>query len=384
MTGWLEKATRVLKRGGSAVSEPPPVFELTCPCGELIRGFRRQQSQRVICKGCGEPYFILARNAYPPVASAVEGGSRRSQKNPPGAVSTVVVEDDEGAGSGTAARSPRKPSAETRKATVRRPDKLSLEQAERVPRRFFRPLRIALAATVLLLGVTGYSLIRNRQMAQAERTFREQHDKGISALRDGEFATAAGHLAEAERALEVLGRDDLAARQTRQMHRETRAVAGLMSMSLLDLILEGEQAVREQRLSEWQDGVKRRFGGTWLVAQTVVSGEVDSQGRRGFSLQTPIVVGETAIRFHAVGELRPEFVASADATERIVAVQFESCRLEESPRRSWSIGVSASSAFLWTDYGTLTAIGFGPDELHTEQQLRDLLAQQARIAGVAE
>src|SRR5262245_41400572 len=63
MSGWLSRAKDALS-GHAAESVPEPI-ELACPCGRKIEALRRESFQRVLCKGCGESFFVLPRDVYP-------------------------------------------------------------------------------------------------------------------------------------------------------------------------------------------------------------------------------------------------------------------------------------------------------------------------------
>src|SRR5690554_4849654 len=87
MSRWLSKASNALGRG---MPHEPETFELECPCGATIRGVRRDDSQRVLCKDCGEAFFILPANVYPIPRSRQDAlrRARRPQRRAPRADET--------------------------------------------------------------------------------------------------------------------------------------------------------------------------------------------------------------------------------------------------------------------------------------------------------
>ena len=63
MSSWLSRAKEALS-GREAEVAPEPI-ELACPCGRKVEAARRSEFQRVLCTGCGEPFFLLPLDVYP-------------------------------------------------------------------------------------------------------------------------------------------------------------------------------------------------------------------------------------------------------------------------------------------------------------------------------
>ena len=62
MANWLTAAVEALGR------RPPRVvpFEITCECGQRLRGRRRPQAQFPACPNCDRTLFVLPLDVYPP------------------------------------------------------------------------------------------------------------------------------------------------------------------------------------------------------------------------------------------------------------------------------------------------------------------------------
>lgn len=53
-----------------AAPAPTIPYEITCKCGQVVRGNRQGQAQVVPCPGCGQSVFVLPRSPYPSLDQA--------------------------------------------------------------------------------------------------------------------------------------------------------------------------------------------------------------------------------------------------------------------------------------------------------------------------
>lgn len=408
MSGWLSRAKEALS--GRAVETAPEPVELPCPCGRKIEAIRRDNFQRVLCKSCGEAFFVLPIDVYPrPVL-------KKARQAKPGKTSASAKSVTS---KGTNANS-----ADAAEAVASAP----LFDIARHVRNFahtvltqFTALRLIVMSLMLVLGLTGWWQFSRASRSRAEIDFKTAVDAGQAALLKKDFVSALQEFARAGKAADVLQRQDSIAEQARQRQRELSAVTSLMQRSLSE-ILDAAQAARQKgNPAAAESEFASIHAGRWLVLHseipppsspdTLSIWEQRVQVQENILLLTATLPAFAQVSFAPSSTPQPlanansEPNANADANanaepnampsvsplqpndlgyrEVIFAAQVESLRWDAA-QSLWVLTLVPQSGFLWSDYELLHECGLAPDELRSEAQLRQLLSEQSRWIGVTE
>ncbi|NOX54686.1 MAG: hypothetical protein GXP27_09655 [Planctomycetes bacterium] len=374
MAKWREKATHLLNR--SAQQEPVP-FELLCPCGETIRGTRRSRCQRVLCKSCGEPFFILPISVYPP---PVRRKKRKTGSSAPAGLPQVLT--DVTGRVRQFGRAARRRTSEAAKSWWTR----SIESLQRA----LTPFRLIMFSVVVVVAGTGYWLHRSRARERAEVQFKQAVQLGEQALRNGDLLEAHQAFAQAVAALDVIGRDDQLARVTRQRYRECQAASRLCPKTLFELVTEADTVHRKQGDSAWQAEMKGRFA--WVVLHTRVRRSSGEKEEEHFIVDYPLMVGGRPVELIADLDVFRQLDWSALANkqssadergvELIFAAELQACRLLDGKSEHWAIVFEPRSGFLWSDYANYCTLGFRAIDAQSEQHVKELLSWQSQTIGI--
>ena len=397
MSGWLSRAKDALS-GRAAETVPEPI-QIPCLCGRTIETVRRESFQRVLCKGCGEPFFILPLDVYPrPVMKKVR--PVKSPKSPATTKSPVAPKD--------AAANVR---ATTTKTAGREPTvefHHSLQQAAQAVRRQFTSLRLIVLSLSMVLGLTGWWQWNRAALSRAEGDYTAALAAGEAALEKKDLINAASEFERAANAVNLLQRTDIAAEHARQRHRELTAINSLMQSSLQELLDSAHRTMQKSDPAAAASDFAHLHAGRWIVLQSEIncSSAADTAAATWEQrVQVDDVVllltaslpafskipaapttpaSETAEQpDNSNAKLNDETAAAAGRREIIFAAQVQSIRWS-AEKSQWELTLNPATGFLWSDYGLLVAAGLVPDELRTEAQLRSMLLEQSRWIGVAQ
>ena len=219
MSKWLAKAKNIA--GTNPIVPTSQPFELKCPCGQEIKGERRATFRRVLCKECGEPFFVLPNDVYPRPKPKKKKSRTRAQK---GRSKNLAVSPFAGIGDQVAdikVKIKQRADASASKA------KESIKAKAGTVRRIVTPFRLVLVAIVGLVIGTMISVQSSRAKANAAVVMREAAELGFEALREQELEEAATHFDVAAKASRTAGLDDPYARLVRQMNFETQTILNL-------------------------------------------------------------------------------------------------------------------------------------------------------------
>ncbi len=390
MSGWLARAKGALSsREAEVVLEP---IEFACPCGRKVEATRGPEFQRVLCTECGERFFLLPLDVYPRPVMKV-----RKVQSPKSAETTKT-------------KSSSKLSTPTEIAPARMGIDLQAELTTvltkvRTP---FTPLRLIVLSLLTVIGLTGWWQWNRAARSSAESDFKSANESGMVALQKSDFVEAAQHFSRAAAAADLLHRADASAEQARQMHRQLTALNSLLTRSLIEMI----EAARATRLRENVLAAESEFAnlhaGRWLVMQSEIAPPAGSATpaevhweQRIQIFDEPLILTANLPVFSKIQATFPVPAATSDAVpadppppgasalndlgqrEVVFAAQVESLKWN-SEQSAWVLTLTASSGFLWTDYGLLLAAGLPPDELHTEARLRAMLTEQSGWIGAIE
>ncbi len=389
MSGWLSRAKEALS-GRTAERMPEPI-EFPCPCGRKIGATRRTAFQRVLCKACGECFFVLPLDVYPrPISKIVrkvkpprtEASAERSTKNHTKAPADAAVAT--------------RPTVDIQAA---------LHAAWQGARTQITPLRLIVACLVVVVAGTSWWQWTRVARDRANITFKAAWDAAEAALQRQEYVDAEQELGKAARAADHLRRTDVRAEQARQQHRELMAINALLQSSLPE-VLEATQSAGG--IDDAAHAFEVTQAGRWIVLQTEIvlpttpGGSLPAWEERlqvGEKADQAIVLTGSLPVFAKVPKAQfapnvssdsvnaaapaPPSVEDSGRREIIFAAQVDSLRWNAAAS-AWTLSLKSSTGFLWSDYDLLLVAGLGPDEVRTEVQLRQLLAEQSRWIGVAE
>ncbi len=398
MSGWLSRAKGAF--GGREAEIALEPIEIACPCGRKVEATRRRDFQRVLCKNCGEPFFLLPLDVYPRPVMKV----RKVKPTKPDPKTKSAPPKSE-------AKSEAKSDAKTEVAPAQPGIDLQKDLsifAGRV-RAQFTPLRMIVLSLLVVIGLTGWWQWARATRSDAELVFKTASEAGQVALQKKAFVEAAEHFLRAADAADILQRHDVPAEQVRQRFRQLTAINSLMTRSLTDLL----EAAKAGRLKGDFAAVESEFAslhaGRWVVLQSEVMPASEPADPKTVSVweqrvqmdgESFLLTGSLPI-FSKVPATPPTPVpldgnAAPDAPPQLVlglndlgqrevlfAAQVESLKWNGA-ESVWVLKLKSTSGFLWTDFELLEPTGFQPDELRTEPQLRAMLLEQGRWIGAFE
>ena len=377
MPNWLAKASRVFQRRAPL---EPESYEIRCPCGGGFRGLRDIRPQRVDCPECGDLFFILPIDIYPKPKPRSNGRTRRQPATNTAEASAAATRDTTTAEAVDAP--PLKERVKQRLRTTGRKTRRGIQLAVQRQRSLFTPFRLVLLGAAVVLAVTSYQMLQRRAKDEATRQIRPATENGYAALQEGDFLTASSEFEKAVEALETLGRDDVSARTVRQMLRESTAATHLTSASLWEIATEAVEMAPQEGLRKWSERFNTHYRDLWVIMETTVSHDIAPDGTAAFSIDYPLVIGGSRVQFEMDASFMDHYVGSSDPRPIVFAAQLAECRPPVTPQGTCVIKLRDDSAFLWTDFDNYRSIGFEIDEISTEEDLRKLLSQQARIVGI--
>ncbi len=396
MSGWLSRAKGAF--GGREAEISPEPIEIACPCGRKVEATRRRDFQRVLCKNCGEPFFLLPLDVYPrPVMKVRKVKPPKPDlktKSAAGSKSTSAKSDPQ------AATAPARPGIDLRKD-------LSVV-GSRVLRQF-TPLRLMVLSLLAVIGLTGWWQWTRAARSGAEFEFKTANDAGQVAIQKKDFVEAAQQFSRAANAVDLLRRHDVPAEQARQRFRQLTAINSQLNRSLIELLKAAKTRREQDAIAAVESEFTSLYAGHWIVLQSEVTppSAPSNSGADRVWEQRVVFDGETLVLTGAMSifakvsatpppPAAPDENAAPDAPpqttitlndlgqrEVLFAAQVESLKWN-AEQSAWVLTLRSSSGFLWTDYDLLLATGFQPDELRTEAQLRALLLEQGRWIGAIE
>lgn len=362
MGGWLGHATSLFQQS------PPPSepFEVQCDCGGKVAGRRMNVYQKPACPICERPVFVLPANVYPrPKVKLKNKAAKSADENKAKRGPSTVVSEE---GSGTVSTKPGD-RASLHKA-ISDPNKL-LEP----PVRIVTPLRMVTTAIILVSALTIGGLWHRYRIENAKAVVAKSADAGMAALRDEEFIKAAQELEKARRAVDVLGRTDLAANDIRRFSREATTLANLATSSFTEILQETLASGRPGQTEplHWSSSNK----GAWAVFDTAVLPA--SQGKDRCLIDGLIVLGEANVRIEIDSPLLRKVTQVDDAGESprvIFSAQLEQLSAPTGQPATAVLTLNGKTVFLWTSYETYAAMGYRPVDADAERETRSLLERQ--------
>ena len=384
MSGWMARAQATF---GRKAEEAPVSFEITCSCGCLAAGTRAPVHQRVLCDQCHRWLFVLPVNPYPvPVVKQ----RRRKQKAKRAKTQTPV-----GDATPRTAKSDTEPISQSVAEPAARGEPLSrrlADSAQRtvgaaarvVPRwrkKLLTPFRLVLLGIVIVVAGTAFSVWHRARLDEAERTWQVAREKGRTALKAGDVPTALREFQRAVRAVDVLDRDDQAARMIRQQLREVTAVDQLLSVSLPEMIRNAEETIQANPLG-WKERFEQTYKGRWLIMETSLVRVAETGDGDRVVIDCPLVIGTRSLEFTGASAAFRSLDIGETPQRVILAAAVRSCELSESTPAHWVVELDPQSAFLWTDFDLYRRLGLSTGDADEDRQTRLLLTSQSKSIGI--
>jgi hypothetical protein len=235
-----------------------------------------------------------------------------------------------------------------------------------------------MAATVVILAVSGWWFQRAHRRSVAEQILGPRSREATEALARGDLEQAAAGFTEVVAALELLDRREPRSLQLLQTGRETIARARLCQDSLQVLADEAAEAQKGTATS-WKEAFRQRFRGRWVVLDVPVRRLVNDRQRGPWDLDC--LLSADGVELLVVGNL-PAFERlplSADASRRVIfaAPLTELSPGDDKSRAVWTLRLDGRQGFLWSSPQTLEAMGFPLDD-----ETRGVLQSQSALLGV--
>lgn len=412
MSGWLSRARDALSgRTAEIVLEP---IQIPCPCGRMIETTRRESFQRVICKTCGEPFFILPLDVYPrPVMKKVRPA--KAAKNTP-------VKKSAGSAGRDAALEAQVVSAPA-DVTFKIDLQQKWSQTKQSIRKQLTATRIIIVGFLCVLGLTGWWQWNRAALSRAEGDYKGAIEAGNAALQKKDLIAAAQEFERAANAVNLLGRRDIAAEQARQRSRELTAVNSLLQVSLPEILSSAQKAKANSDAVTAESNFMQLHAGRWIVLQTEIPlsskntllsweqrvqidadvitinanlsvfskipADLNSTSSKPQAAAEPTDQKEM-VRGNELANIPPSSDPNAELLvgdlahrEIIFAAQLKSLRWNVQ-KTQWELELDPTTGFLWSNYDLLIEAGLVPDEIRSEAQLKVLLHQQSRWIGAAE
>lgn len=310
----LGRAKRMIRNLGPVEPPAPQPFDVACPEGHRLQGFRNEGYQALRCPVCGEGIFVLPRSPLPDPkistrASDAKTSARRESEDedagpiplvdPPSAPLASEEEeaeiewvDSEGRANEPdqeveipfeeelAARRKSRPKAEEAVEEDSEEDETaSWDEPASFNHGWVRRNRPVLAVTAVLILVAatlGLSLRRER-LKEYPRWVERGRTEGIAALEQGEFDKARTILDRARDAADALRGEIEGADAVRQAADEADLIADLVPKTLEEILYE---AATFPDLDEWPDHFRRRYQGRSILIDSTVRLVGRSQDRR--------------------------------------------------------------------------------------------------------
>lgn len=390
MGAWLAAAENLFRRG---TNQPPTPFAVQCVCGRQITGLRTDAPQSPVCPDCQTRLFVLPACVYP-----LPRVPKRKPLAPPKPQSEFVTrEADHGAAKRFPSRNASRVAAEEpanasppreRQAPLpvaHRSLRAVINEAaravdlKRLSRKIFTPVRLVVAGILLVVVAMAWWLLHLRALDEAQKIVVSAARRGEQALADNDLSEAARQFQYVKGALDLLGRNDLHARVLRQTAAETRAGAGLASVSLFELLHEAAAPAASSSSSP-SAVFQSHYRDQWVVLDVPVALSADSAARRHYDIDFPLSDGENqAVVIADLDVFEKAFAADSQPRRLIFAAQLDDFRQDRQLDHTWQIILRPASGFLWSNTGRLEQLGVAVDDT-----TRQILADQTNQMGIAE
>lgn len=373
MADWLKIPSKK-KRREQDIPEP---YEIVCVCGVSLSGYRRKAPYRHTCQQCCESYFILPRNAYPPLKARKKKKQIPTQQRIMESLrnSTLVTRLRE---RGKEKRVARKAQAEG--AAVAQPELSPFELPP--PRtRWITPFRAILAGIALIVGVTGYGIWWSHQLDQAEVTLKTATEAGEELLQQGDLLGASAAYQDAFQAVKILGRTDQSAFEISQKTRELKAMTTQAVSPLFEIADEAADQLKQHDFKSWESLFDVRYAGTWMIFETTLT-PVPTKGEEEqsrYRLNLPVILDEYMLDLELTSPAFQEYLTEHAGQSLIFAAPIQKFEQDTSQPGKGVIVLDGKAAFLWSHPDLYEKLGIQYDEYHERGQVERILGLQTQF-----
>ena len=440
MSDWLRTAKRLFR---SQSEPRHQTYNFHCTCGQAFAGSRLELPQALPCPECRRTHFILPLSPYPepqarqptrpgllsrrgsaapaaaaanspvPPAPSAEGpppkkarpvnpaddlgtpvillpeepnsapitrpADRRREKAPPSPPPRLASVSPRGAGAAPSQHETRPENGPASRHPSTRPEPRLSPTAPPALRRWWTPVRKLMAATLVILAVSGWWLVRAHRRSVAEQILGPRSRDAAVALARGDLEQAAEGYSEVVAALELLDRREPRSLRLLQTGRETIAWARLCEDSL-QVLADEASAAQKGTSQSWKETFRRRFQGKWVVLDLSVRRLPNDRLRGNWDLEC--LLSAEGVELQVVGDLAAfdRLPLSAEAARRVIfAAPLAELIPGDANRPSvWTLRLDGRQGFLWSSPETLELLGFPLDDETTA-----VLQAQSALLGVA-
>jgi len=242
----------------------------------------------------------------------------------------------------------------------------------------FTPLRLVAAAILVVSIFTVRGLMNRHRIETAKATVAASADKGMVAIKEGDFATAAKELEKARLAVDLLGRKDQTADDIRRNSREATAIANFAASSLTEFLEETLANARPGQSEPLRMASLDKNAWVLFDATVIPAGE----GGNLLTVDSPVFLKSAFVEIEIDSPVIGKFARSTESGENprvIFAAQLEQVSAPKGEPPKAVLTLNGKTAFLWTSYAAYSAIGYRPHDEESEQQTKGLLERQLEI-----
>lgn len=387
MTGKVQNLKRMKARlAGEADASVEIPFELTCECGEVVRGIRRTRGIQKQCEQCGETLFVLPMNVYPAtksVKSEVIGGGFRdrlkvvvteifpAKKKKPTQPPARLTNSDTTTAAENAAVPAAANAAQVAEPPKRKPFKIPRIDFRKVARQTFTPFRLVIIAMICVVGFTGFWLVQQQAKEAARQVWLTSVDQIELLLSEGKTVDLESQLKETVAAGRVLAKSDEEWRRTFNLYQEAKAINRLAASDLLTAF-HGAYDKSGQLSDSGLGEIRNASTSGVFVFDTFLRPDVNNEGF--FLFEIPAAPGHQPVT-GAVGLPQLQKFLDAIPDQRILfAASVDSVVAPDRQRQlSWRIELAPASLVLLTSTELCESLGLSVDD---EPELADILDRQ--------
>lgn len=399
---------------GTATKDIAVPFELRCECGHNVAGVRRLSYQIATCSVCDARIYVLPVNVYPAtqrIQSEVLDGSVASRLSvilrdlasgecqsdsdsspnsvaPPGRPRRLRAASEESesnrdssrivAGSpGRSRKTKSVPKISSAAAALVADQILVEEPVVRVPRpgitvvlrRIFTPFRLLMLSAAVLIGVTGWWIVTQRQMDDARKTWRREMDVAEQALTARDLVTLHDSLSKAVTAATTLRRDDPDSRLAVSLLLQTQAVQDLSSTDLISTLagcVSDGGKLSTEKIAVAADSLN----GNWFAFECSLR-----HSPAGLTADFPLILNSVPVTISISSELLQRAGTALPQSPLMFVASVESCSVLDGGKEL-HVQLNGKSSTLITTRFHATQLGFTGAN---SQSLDALLARQAEF-----
>ena len=387
----------MLRDLGPVEPPAPQSYDIACPKGHRLRGYRNEGYQAIRCPTCGEGIFVLPRSPLPdPKATTPNGRSpstnRRENEEDTGPIPLVdpprgrrIEEENEAEIEWVDSET--EPTERGQDVEISIEEELAarrdrkqksgsviekeVEEEEEPEEEFNRPSRsdwtrgkrpaLAVAAVLILVAATVGLSIRRGRLREYPRWVERGRTEGIEALDRGEFDKARTILTRAREGVNALGSEIQGADTILQAAAEADLIADLVPKTLEEIL---DEAATYPNLDDWPAHFRQMYKGRAIIIDSTVRRAGNPKDlAESIPLELDYLVltkgpgSPRAARISVKGVVLFQYL-DLKAGDRIVFGARLASLSTENEGSGWVVELEPKSAGLMTHPKALSALGF--------------------------